>query len=55
MPASAKNQPPAGEKEMTALTALGPAALALVAFVGVISALVAAYSVEQAVRRAIGR
>ncbi|MFZ5617358.1 MAG: hypothetical protein ACOZAA_08570 [Pseudomonadota bacterium] len=36
------------------MTALGPAALSLIAFVGVISALTAAYSIEQIVRRSLG-
>ncbi len=33
---------------------LGPAGLAIIAFVGVVSSLAAAYSVEQAIRNAFG-
>lgn len=36
------------------MTAFGPAALTLIAFVGAISALTAAYSIEQIVRRTRG-
>lgn len=36
------------------MTALGPAGFAIIAFVGAIGALTAAYSVEQFVRRALG-
>ncbi len=36
------------------MTAIGPAGLALILFVGGVSALTAAYSIEQAVRRVLG-
>jgi hypothetical protein len=36
------------------MTAMGPAGLAIIAFVGVISSLAAAFSLEQAIRTAIG-
>jgi hypothetical protein len=36
------------------MTAIGPAALSIIAFVGVVSALTGVYAIEQAVRRALG-
>lgn len=36
------------------MATFGPAGMAIIAFVGVISTLAAAYSVEQAVRSALG-
>ncbi len=36
------------------MTAIGPAGLMIIAFVGFVSALAGVYAVEQAVRRALG-
>ncbi len=51
MPDEPENGPAAGAAKMTAI---GPAGLTILAFVGVVSALAATYSIEQIVRRALG-
>lgn len=47
----AQNGPAAGDQKMTAI---GPAGLTILAFVGAVSALAATHSIEQIIRRALG-